>query len=445
MKSAVEVMPATGVVAILTALGLSVATFYRQRKPKKTAARTTPARALSTTERTNVLAVLHEERFRDRAPAEVVATLLDEGRYLASERTMYRLLAAQGESHERRNQLVHPTYAKPELVATAPNQVWSWDITKLLTHQKFVYLYLYVVIDIFSRYVVGWLLADKENAALAARLVDETIAKHDVTPGVLTLHADRGAPMRSKLLSQLLAELDVGKSFNRPHTSNDNPFSESAFKTVKYHPGFPRKFVDVDDGLKHFRSFFPWYNNEHHHSGIAMLTPADVHYRGADAALQRHHDVAMAAYAKHPERFVNGPPRRRELPTAVFINPPPSTTPEPVVATSREQLPPKAERQDPPPLAAPASSTTTPANTDPLRHRELASATAAAASDAEQPSAASATTSTPSTPGAAAAAASGQRSPKVEPQPPPPAAAPASSTNTVALAPAPGDTGAFAH
>jgi putative transposase len=318
-----EVMPTTGVVAVLTALGLSVATFYRHRKPKLPApTRPTPARALSAEERKAILDVLHEERFRDRSPGEVVAALLEEKRYLGSERTMYRLLAAQGESTERRRQLVHPAYARPELVATAPNQVWSWDITKLQTHEKFVYLYLYVVMDIFSRYVVGWLLADKENASLATRLIDETIAKHDVVPGEITLHADRGAPMRSKLLSQLLADLDVGKSHGRPHTSNDNPFSESQFKTLKYHPAFPRKFHGDVDALAFCRPFFAWYNDEHHHSGIAMLTPADVHYGRADSALAHRHDVLMAAYHAHPERFVNGPPRRQELPAAVYINPP---------------------------------------------------------------------------------------------------------------------------
>jgi putative transposase len=331
MSAAVEVMPSTGVVAILTALGLSVATFYRSRKPKEPAPpRPTPARALSTAERQAILDAVHEERFRDVPPAEIAAQLLSEGKYLGSERTMYRVLAEQNEVRERRNQLVHPTPVKPELIATGPNQVWSWDITKLLTFEKFVYLYLYVIIDIFSRYVVGWMLADKENAALATRFIDETIAKYDVPPGQLTLHADRGAPMRSKLLVELLAKLDTAKSYSRPHTSNDNPFSESAFKTLKYNPTFPRKFHGDVDAHAFCRPYFDWYNNHHHHSGIALLTPADVHFGRADAELRRRHDVKLAAFREHPERFVNGPPRMIELPLAVYINPPsinaPSTT-----------------------------------------------------------------------------------------------------------------------
>ena len=265
---------------------------------------------------------LHDERFQDRTPAEVVATLAEENRYVGSERTLYRLLERRGESRERRNQLVHANHAKPELLATAPNQVWSWDITKLLTERKFVYLYLYVVIDIYSRCVVGWLLAERENAALATRLIEETVTKHDVKPGCITLHADRGAPMRSKLLSQLLAELDVNKSFSRPHTSNDNPFSESHFKTLKYHPGFPRRLRDLADGLAHCRPFFRWYNEEHHHSGIELLTPNDVHLGRADIVLKQRHDVMMAAYHAHPERFVHGPPRLRQLAAVVAINPP---------------------------------------------------------------------------------------------------------------------------
>lgn len=323
MSAALDVMPKTGVVATLDALGLSVATFYRARAPRlPLPPRSTPARSLSPTERQTIRDVLHEDRFQDLPPAEIVATLLGEGRYLGSERTMYRVLAASAEVKERRNQLVHPAYAKPELVATRPNQVWSWDITKLLTFEKFVYLYLYVVLDIFSRYVVGWMLADRENAALATRLIEETMAKEDVQPGEITLHADRGSPMRSKLLAELLAKLDAGRSFSRPHTSNDNPFSESAFKTLKYHPSFPRKFHGDIDGRAFCTPYFDWYNNEHHHSGITLLTPADVHFGRAEEALKRRHAVKLAAYHAHPERFVNGPPRLEEIPSAVYINPP---------------------------------------------------------------------------------------------------------------------------
>lgn len=235
---------------------------------------------------------------------------------------MYRVLAANAEVRERRNQLVHPVYAKPELVATRPNQVYSWDITKLLTFEKFVYLYLYVVMDIFSRYVVGWMLAEKENAGLATRLIEETMAKQDVKPGEITLHADRGSPMRSKLLAELLSKLDAVRSFSRPHTSNDNPFSESGFKTLKYHPTFPKKFQGELDGRAFCKPYFDWYNEKHHHSGIALLTPADVHFGRAEAVLKQRHDVKLAAYRAYPERFVNGAPRLEEIPSAVYINPP---------------------------------------------------------------------------------------------------------------------------
>jgi putative transposase len=321
MSAALPLIPSVGTVATLRALGLSVATFYRRGgatnpKPK----RPTPARALSTEERQQVLDVLHEPRFADKAPAEVIATLLGEGRAPCSERTMYRILEANGEVKERRDQLRHPAYTRPELIAVRPNDVWSWDITKLRTHVKFEYLYLYVILDIFSRYVVGWLLAGKENAQLAERLIQETCDKHGVTPG--HLHADRGAPMKSKLLIQLLANLDVTRSHSRPHVSNDNPFSESQFKTMKYHPTFPDRFGGLDDGLTFCRSFFPWYNDEHHHGGISYLTPHEVHYGKADAVLQRRHDVLMASYNLHPERFVHGPPRLQSLARAVYINPP---------------------------------------------------------------------------------------------------------------------------
>jgi len=360
VSAAREVMPSTGVVAILTALGLSVATFYRGAKPKVPAPpRPTPARALSPAERCAVLDALHEERFRDLPPAEVVATLLGEGKYLGSERTMYRVLASQNEVRERRNQLAHPAPVKPELVATGPNQVWSWDITKLQTFEKFVYLHLYVVMDIFSRYVVGWMLADRESATLAALFIDETIAKYDIPPNQLTLHADRGAPMRSKLLIELLAKLDTAKSYSRPHTSNDNPFSESAFKTLKYHPTFPRKFHDDVDGRAFCRPYFDWYNDHHHHSGIALLTPADVHLGRADQEFRRRHEVKLAAYRAHPDRFVIGPPRMIELPRAVYINPPSTlvTASSSTASSSTASEPPAEELATPstPPPLRPAS------------------------------------------------------------------------------------------
>ena len=233
-----------GVAPACQALGVSRATFYRRQRstPGHRQPRPTPARALCEAEREQILDVLAGPRFVDRAPAEVVATLLDEGHYLCSERTMYRILAADQPVRERRNQREHPQYTKPELVATAPNQTWSWDITKLLGPTKWTYFYLYVVLDIFSRYAVGWMVADRENSALAGRLIEETCHKQGVQPQVLTLHSDRGAPMTSKCTAQLLADLGVTRSLSRPQVSDDNPFSEAQFKTLKYHPGFPGRF-----------------------------------------------------------------------------------------------------------------------------------------------------------------------------------------------------------
>ena len=309
--------------ALCRALNVPRATVYRRRGPKPTpAAKPTPKRALSGSERQAVLSELHSERFVDRSPAEVVNTLLSEGVYLASERTMYRILDDNDEVKERRNQRVHPEYKRPELMATGPNQVWSWDITRLLTFVKWQYVYLYVVMDIFSRAVVGWLVADTETAALAKRLIDETVAKHDVKPGTLVLHADRGSQMTSKLLAQLLVDLNIERSHSRPQVSNDNPFSESQFRTMKYHPLFPGKFGNVDDAVSFAREFFPWYNDEHHHSGIAYLTPGEVHAGRADESLAKRHAVKTAAWAAHPERFPNGPPHRETLAPAVYINPP---------------------------------------------------------------------------------------------------------------------------
>ena len=254
-----------GVAPACRALGVSRATFYRRHKatPGHQQPRPTPARALCESEREHVLNVLASPRFVDRAPAEVVATLLDEGQYLCSERTMYRILAANQPVRERRNQLEHPRYTKPELVATGPNQTWSWDITRLLGPTRWSYFYLYVLLDIFSRYVVGWMVAERENATLAATLIEQTCLKQGIEPQVLTLHSDRGAPMTSKCTAQLLADLGVTRSLSRPQVSDDNPFSEAQFKTLKYHPGFPRRFDDIHAAIAFCRSFFPWYNTEH--------------------------------------------------------------------------------------------------------------------------------------------------------------------------------------
>jgi len=306
------------------ALGVSRASVHRRLKPPMPKApRPVPGRALDTAEQQRIVEVLCSERFVDRAPAEVFYTLLDEGAYLGSERTMYRVLAAREEVRERRNQRAHPKHARPELVTTAPNEVWSWDITKLRTSVKWSYFFLYVLLDLFSRYVVGWMVARRESAALAKLLIEESVTKHAVEPGSLVLHADRGAPMISKTLAQLLADLDVTRSFSRPHTSNDNPFSESQFHTAKYHPSYPGCFAQLEEAVGWGREFFPWYNQEHRHSGIAFLTPADVYFGRAQAVLEQRHQVLLAAYARHPERFPNGPPRRQVLAPATYINPPP--------------------------------------------------------------------------------------------------------------------------
>ena len=278
-----------GVAPACRALGVPRASFYRRQRPAPghQQPRPTPARALRASERAHVLGVLASPRFVDRSPAEVVATLLDEGRYLCAERTMYRILAANQPVRERRNQRSHPCYTKPALVATGPNQTWSWDITRLRGPKRWTSFYLYVLLDIFSRYVVGWMVADRENAALAATLIEETCLKQGIEPQVLTLHSDRGAPMTSKCTAQLLADLGVTRSLNRPQVSDDNPFSEAQFKTLKYHPGFPGRFEDITAAIAFCRSFFPWYNTEHRHAGIAMLTPDDVHHHRAPDVLAK--------------------------------------------------------------------------------------------------------------------------------------------------------------
>jgi putative transposase len=276
---------------------------------------------LATVERHGVLDLLHT-RFVDQAPAQVHATLLDEGTYLCSPRTMYRLLDAAHEIKERRDQVRRPHYAAPQLLATRPNEVWSWDITKLLGPTKWTYFYLYVILDIFSRYVVGWMIAPHESAALAERLIAETCAKHDILPGQLTLHADRGPSMRSKPVALLLADLGVTKTHSRPHVSNDNPFSEAQFRTLKYHPWCPERFGSLEDGRAFGHAFFRWYNEDHQHSGLGFFTPAVVHFGQAPAVRAHRAQVLAAAYGRHPERFVNGRPQPADLPTAVWINPP---------------------------------------------------------------------------------------------------------------------------
>jgi putative transposase len=312
-----------GTVAACEALGVARATVYRRRAPARPPApRPTPPRALAPVERQRVLDTLDSQRFLDQAPAQVHATLLDEGTYLCSPRTMYRVLEAAGEVKERRDQVRRPHYAAPELLATRPNEVWSWDITKLLGPAKWTYFYLYVILDIFSRYVVGWMIAPHESAALAERLIAETCAKQGIAPGQLTLHADRGGAMRSKPVALLLADLGVVKTHSRPYVSNDNPFSEAQFRTLKYCPQFPDRFGSIEDGRAFGQAFFRWYNQEHRHSGLGFLTPAVVHFGQADVVRAHRDRVLAAAYAAHPERFVNGRPHPADLPTAVWINPP---------------------------------------------------------------------------------------------------------------------------
>jgi len=322
MATATEMAPVLGLALVLAALGLSRATWYRRLRPVSSAPRKPSPRALSWQEQVVVLGVLHEPRFVDLAPAQVYATLLDEKRYVASERTMYRLLAKNSEVRERRDQLRHPRYAAPQLLATAPNQLWSWDITKLLGPAKWTYFYLYVILDVFSRYVVGWLVADGESAVLAEKLIAETCARQGIQPGQLTIHADRGSSMKSKPVAFLLADLGVTKTHSRPHVSDDNPFSEAQFKTLKYRPDFPEQFGSLQHARAHGGDFFPWYNTEHHHSGIALHTPHDVHYGLAALRTAERANALQVAYQAHPERFPRGMPKPPQLDGAVWINKP---------------------------------------------------------------------------------------------------------------------------
>ena len=330
MQAVTDLGPRLGYAATCVALGLPKATYYRRLKPSSPPAKRTSHRALGADERCGVLAVLTEPRFADLAPAEVYATLLDERRYLCSERTMYRVLAENAAVRERRDQLRHPVYKAPELLATGPNQLWSWDITKLLGPAKWTYFYLYVILDVYSRYVVGWMIAHRESAALAERLISETCERQGIQREQLTLHADRGTSMRSKAVALLLSDLGVTKSHSRPHVSNDNPFSESQFKTMKYRPDFPDRFGAIEDGRAHCIDFFAWYNNDHRHGGLGLLTPHDVHYGLAATRLQARDVVLASAFAARPERFPAGPPSAGVVPAEVWINKPrqPSPTEE---------------------------------------------------------------------------------------------------------------------
>lgn len=312
-----------GIKPACDAFGIARSGFYRGQGAATTPApRPSPPRTLSSEERQAVLATLHSDRFVDTAPATVYATLLDEGRYHCSIRTLYRILDEQAEVKERRNQLRHPVYQKPELLATAPNHVWSWDISKLLGPVKWSYYYLYVILDIFSRYVVGWMVAPAESAGLAQRLITDTCEKQQIEPGQLTLHADRGSSMKSKPVALLLADLGITKTHSRPYTSDDNPFSEAQFKTLKYRPDFPERFGSLEDARVFCQTFFSWYNGAHRHAGIGLMTPAAVHEGRANTMRDARQQVLLTAYAAHPERFVRKPPQPPVLPHAVWINPP---------------------------------------------------------------------------------------------------------------------------
>lgn len=311
-----------GTRALCKALREPRSSWYRSRRPKPPAAQPRPTpRKLSEDEEMGVLEVLNSEGFRDMAPAEVYATLLDEATYLCSERTMYRILARHGQNTIR-YQSSPRHYQRPELLATRPNQLWSWDITKLKGPRKWTYFYLYKILDVFSRYVVGWMVAYRELARLAEDLIAETCLKQEIVPDTLTVHADNGPSMTSKPVAHLLTDLGVAKTHSRPHVSNDNPYSESAFKTLKYRPDFPDRFGCIQNARRFGQDFFGWYNNEHYHSGIAMLTPYQVHYGQYQQVLNQRSSALLSAYLEHPERFVKGVSSVKQLPAEVWINKP---------------------------------------------------------------------------------------------------------------------------
>ena len=317
-----EMAETVGVSEACRTLGVPRSSLYRARKPKPASSpRPTPPRALDSAEKAGVRAVLNSERFCDSAPREVYATLLDEGEYLCHWRTMYRILEEHDEVHERRNQRRHPVSVRPELRATGPNQLWSWDITQL-RGPKGVYHYLYVILDVFSRFVPGWMIAERELARLAEQLIAETCAKQGIPKDQLVLHSDRGSAMRSKTVAQLLIDLRVAKSHSRPYTPTDNPYSESQFKTMKYRPEYPEQFSEQKEARGWARGFLHWYNHEHHHSSLGLMTPAAVHYGLAETVYEQRLQVLAAAYAAHPERFVRGEPTPPRWPDEVWINPP---------------------------------------------------------------------------------------------------------------------------
>jgi putative transposase len=327
MTAAHQLGQMVGRAAACRALNVPRASLYRHLRPSEPASpavpRRSPPRSLAPAEQQRVLDVLHSDRFQDKAPAQVFATLLDEGTYLCSLRTMYRILEQAGEVRERRDQLRHPHYQRPQLLATSSNQVWSWDITKLLGPVKWTYFYLYVILDIFSRYVVGWMVAERESAELAKRLIAETCRKQNISPDQLTIHADRGASMTSKPVALLLADLGVTKTHSRPHVSDDNPFSESQFKTLKYRPEFPERFGSIQDARAFCQVFFPWYNTEHHHSGIGLLTPEVLHHGRAERSSPNARLFSARLFNGIPNASSGRTPdHRRDLPLCGSTRPP---------------------------------------------------------------------------------------------------------------------------
>jgi len=330
MTEAVEDLAETvSVVSACEAIGVPRRTFYRARAGDSAAAGREPPsdephlpRALSDEERERMLTLLNSKKFRDKAPRQIYGELLDDGEYICHWRTMYRLLEAEGQTTERRQRERRQAPARPMLVARRPNQIWSWDITKLLGPRRWTYYYLYVILDIFSRYVVGWMVADRERATLAEKLIRQSSEKQQISPGQLVLHSDRGSAMKAKTVAQTMAELGITKSHSRPYTPDDNPYSESQFKTIKYHPEFPKRFSELKHSQRCCRDLFDWYNNEHRHSALGLMTPQDVHYGWVEQVRARRQAVLDEAWAKHPERFIGGRPTAPEGPEEVWINRP---------------------------------------------------------------------------------------------------------------------------
>lgn len=324
MSTINSLQPVSSIVTACSALGVPRASYYRLQYPvlRDLVPRMSHPNSVTEDEKMVIMSELTSERFCDIAIPQIYTTLLDEGNYLCSVSTMYRLLRRSSMLQDRRRQVSRSHYPRPELLATKANQVWSWDITKLKGPAKWTYFYLYVIMDIFSRYVVGWLVAERESSELARCLIEECCDRESIVKEQLTLHADRGSSMKSKPVAHLLSDLGVTKSHSRPYVSNDNPFSESGFKTLKYRPEFPERFGSISDARSFCRDFFPWYNEEHRHSGISMLTPSDLHHGRGQQVLAMRHQTMLGAYAANAKRFHGRVPKMMDLPTEVWINKP---------------------------------------------------------------------------------------------------------------------------